>query len=242
VPASPFEVIPAVDVLDGRVVRLQRGDYEQVTVYGEDPVAQALQFGAEGASRVHVVDLAGARDGSHAVDLWMSLGAAGVEFQVGGGIRTAATAEVAVGAGAGRVVIGTAAVWEPRALAGIVQAVGPERVVIAIDVREGRATGAGWRDDGRDLDAVLDQVQAAGAIRALVTGIARDGTMAGPDVELLRQTIALAPDLRIIASGGVGTLADLAELVTLDVEGAIVGRAVYEGVFSVPEAIAATSR
>ena len=138
--------------------------------------------------------------------------------------------------------IGTAAVWEPRALAAITRAVGPERVVIAVDVREGKATGAGWRDDGRDLDAVLDQVQEAGAIRALVTGIARDGTMAGPDVGLLRQAIMLAPDLRIIASGGVGTLADLAELVALDVEGAIVGRAVYEGVFSVPEAIAATAR
>ncbi len=237
--SEPFEIIPAVDVLDGRVVRLQKGDYDRVTVYAEDPAAQAASFMADGASRVHVVDLAGARDGTHAVDLWRSLAAEGVEFQVGGGIRTAAIAAAAVAAGAGRVVVGTAAVWHPEVLAEIASAVSPARVVVAIDVRDGKATGAGWRDEGKDLDAVLGQVQAAGVGRVLVTGIARDGMMTGPDVELLARTATIAPDLRVIASGGVGTLDHVADVARRGVEGVIIGRAIYEGAFTVPEAIAA---
>jgi phosphoribosylformimino-5-aminoimidazole carboxamide ribotide isomerase len=236
---SGFEIIPAVDVLDGRVVRLERGDYDRVTVYGEDPAAQAAAFIAQGAARVHVVDLAGARDGTHAVGLWRSLSAAGVTFQVGGGIRTPQTASAAVEAGAGRVVVGTAAVWEPDVLAAIAAAVGPERVVVAIDVRDGRATGAGWRDEGRDLAAVLDDVVAAGVPRVLVTGIARDGMMTGPDVDLLARTRELAPNVKIIASGGVGTLDHVVDVARRRVEGVIIGRAIYEGVFTVSEAIAA---
>jgi phosphoribosylformimino-5-aminoimidazole carboxamide ribotide isomerase len=234
-----FEVIPAVDVLDGRVVRLERGDYDRVTVYGDDPAAQAAAFIAAGAPRVHVVDLAGARDGTYAVDLWWRLADAGVTFQVGGGIRTADTAAAAVDAGAGRVVVGTAAVWEPEVLAAIVAAVGSERVVVAIDVRDGKATGAGWRDEGRDLAAVLADVVAAGVPRVLVTGIVRDGMMTGPDVDLLSRTGELAPELQVIASGGVGSLDHVVDVARRNVEGVIIGRAIYEGVFTVSEAIAA---
>lgn len=237
-----FEIIPAVDVLDGRVVRLQKGDYDKVTVYAEDPAGQAAAFMADGAARVHVVDLAGARDGTHAVGLWRSLAAAGVEFQVGGGIRTAKTAMAAIEAGAGRVVVGTAAVWHPEILADIAAAVGPERVVVAIDVRDGKATGAGWLDEGKDLGTVLRQVQDAAVPRVLATGIARDGMMTGPDVALLAQTLDLAPDLHVIASGGVGTLDHVVDVAGRGVEGVIIGRAIYEGEFTVPEAIAATRR
>ncbi len=239
---KPFEIIPAVDVLGGRVVRLHRGDYDQVTVYGDDPAAQAAQFMADGAARVHVVDLAGARDGTHAVDLWRSLAAAGVEFQVGGGIRTPETAATAIGAGAGRVVVGTAAIWEPEVLAEIAATVGPERVVVAVDVRGGKATGAGWRDEGRDLATVLSQVVDAGVPRVLVTGIARDGTMAGPDTDLLEATVSIAPQLAVIASGGVGTMEDIVDVANRSVEGVIVGRALYEGAFTLPDAIAAVRR
>jgi phosphoribosylformimino-5-aminoimidazole carboxamide ribotide isomerase len=238
---SGCEIIPAVDVLDGRVVRLERGDYERVTVYGDDPAAQAAAFIGEGAARVHVVDLAGARDGTHAIGLWRSLAGAGVVFQVGGGIRTPETAAAAVEAGAGRVVVGTAAVWEPEVLAAIAAAVGPDRVVVAVDVRNGKATGAGWRDEGRDLDAVLADVVGAGVPRVLVTGIARDGMMTGPDVELLTRTQELAPGLHVIASGGVGRLDDVIDVARRGVEGVIIGRAIYEGVFTVSEAIAAAS-
>ncbi len=239
--SEPFEIIPAVDVLDGRVVRLQRGDYGRVTVYAENPAAQASSFMADGAARVHVVDLAGARDGTHAMGLWRALAAAGVEFQVGGGIRTAETAAAAIEAGAGRVVVGTAAVWHPEVLAEIADAVGPDRVVVAIDVREGKATGAGWLDEGKELSTVLRHVQDAGVPRVLVTGIARDGMMTGPDVELLAQTQALAPGLRVIASGGVGTLDHIVDVAGRGVEGVIVGRAIYEGAFTVPQAITAVS-
>jgi len=236
--ARGFEIIPAVDVLDGRVVRLRRGDYSQVTVYGDAPAAQAAAFISDGAARVHVVDLAGARDGTHATNLWRSLAAAGVEFQVGGGIRSVATAAAAVAAGAGRVVVGTAAVWHPEVLADICTAIGPERVVVAVDVRNGKATGAGWLDEGKELAEVLTQVVDAGVPRVLVTGIVRDGTMAGPDVDLLERAGSLAPDLRIIASGGVGTLAHVVDVAGRGVEGVIVGRALYEGVFSLTEALA----
>jgi phosphoribosylformimino-5-aminoimidazole carboxamide ribotide isomerase len=237
-----FEIIPAVDVLDGRVVRLQKGDYDKVTVYADDPAAQAAAFMTDGAARVHVVDLAGARDGTHARSLWRSLADAGVEFQVGGGIRSAEVATAAVAAGAGRVVVGTAAVWQPEVLADIAAAVGPERVVVAIDVRDGKATGAGWLDEGKELGDVVRHVQDAGVPRVLATGIARDGMMTGPDVELLARTQELAPDLRVIASGGVGTLDHVVDVAGRGVEGVIIGRAIYEGAFTVPEAIAAVRR
>jgi phosphoribosylformimino-5-aminoimidazole carboxamide ribotide isomerase len=234
-----MDVIPAVDVLDGRVVRLRRGSYDDVTVYGDDPVAQAASWLAAGAAMVHLVDLAGARDGTHDVGLWRALGAAGLTFQVGGGIRTAGTARNAVVAGAARVVVGTAAVWEPAVLGEICAAVGAGKVVAAVDVRAGRATGAGWRDEGRSLADVLADVAAAGVVRALVTGIDRDGTMEGPDVALLAEAARLAPGMALIASGGVGALGHLEALAATPVEAVIVGRALYEGAFTIGEALAA---
>ncbi len=234
-----MELIPAVDVLDGKVVRLVRGRYDQVTVYGDDPVAQARDWIAQGAALVHVVDLAGARDGHPDRGLWERLGGAGLRFEIGGGVRRASDAAAAVAAGAERVVVGTAAVWDRPTLGKMIAAVGAERLVAAIDVRGGRAAGAGWLDAGRDLGAVLPELAGAGLIRALVTGISRDGTMEGPDVALLEQAASLAPELRLIASGGVGSLADLEALGGMPFEGVIVGRALYEGVFTVTEALAA---
>ncbi|HEY5651250.1 MAG TPA: HisA/HisF-related TIM barrel protein, partial [Acidimicrobiia bacterium] len=172
-----LEIIPAVDVLDGKVVRLMHGDYERVTVYGDDPVAQSLEWMRQGASLVHVVDLDGARSGDPDPSLWERFAEAGVAFQVGGGIRTAETAERALDSGAGRVVLGTAAVWDPDVLGRISD---PSRVVAAVDVRAGRATGAGWLDEGRNLEEVLAGLSSAGIGRLLVTGIERDGTMEGP--------------------------------------------------------------
>jgi len=236
---NDMQLIPAIDVLDGRVVRLNRGDFDAVTVYGESPVVQAQAWMDQGADLVHVVDLAGARDGRSDPALWQTLGDAGIRFQVGGGLRTSGLVVAAVAAGAARAVVGTAAVWDPKTLGAMLAAVGPEQIVAAIDVRDGKAQGAGWLDAGRDLGAVLGDLAAAGLSRALVTGIARDGTMDGPDVELLEQAAAAAPDIRLIASGGVGTLDDLRALRPLEVEGVIVGRALYEGRFTVAEALAA---
>jgi phosphoribosylformimino-5-aminoimidazole carboxamide ribotide isomerase len=229
-----LQIIPAVDVLDGRVVRLMHGDYDRVTVYADDPVVQARSWIDQGAALVHVVDLAGAKSGEPDVALWESLAAAGVTFQVGGGIRTADLARRALEAGATRVVMGTAAVWEPEILA---QVGVPGAVVAAVDVKGDRATGAGWLDEGRALPDVLDGLAGVGCERMLVTGIGRDGTMEGPETDLLR-TVVGDGRFAVIASGGVGTLDDIAAVDALGCEGVIVGRALYEQRFTVGDAIA----
>jgi phosphoribosylformimino-5-aminoimidazole carboxamide ribonucleotide (ProFAR) isomerase len=138
-------------------------------------------------------------------------------------------------------VLGTTAVWDASALADILQAAGAAAVVAAIDVRNDKATGAGWRDDGRDLIAVVRDLVTAGTVRALVTGIAGDGMMTGPDTELMRQVQQVAPKLALIASGGVGSLDDLIAVADLGVEAAIVGRALYDGRFSFAAARRAAS-
>ena len=234
-------VIPAVDVLDGKVVRLHQGRYDDVTVYADDPAAQVTSWGKQGARIVHVVDLAGARDGAGDRRLWDRLGQAGAPFQIGGGIRTVADAQGAIAAGASRVVLGTAAVWEPDVVARIVEQVGTDRVVAAIDVRDGRATGAGWLDDGQDVVGVLIRLVDSGVTRALATGIATDGTMAGPDTGLLAEVARVAPGLALIGSGGVGSLDDVRGLAALGVEAAIVGKALYDGRFSFAEAASAAA-
>lgn len=232
-------VIPAIDMLDGKVVRLRQGRYDEVTVYADDPAQQLLAWQEQGAPIVHVVDLAGARDGSGDRDAWRRLGATGVPFQIGGGIRNQEAAEAVIAAGAARVVLGTAAVWDPGLTGAIVGAVGADRVVAAVDVREGKATGAGWLDDGRELRSVVSDLLAVGVVRALVTGISTDGTLAGPDLSLLRDALEIAPDLAVIASGGVGSLEDIAAVSRLNVEAAIVGRALYDHRFTYREAAAA---
>jgi phosphoribosylformimino-5-aminoimidazole carboxamide ribotide isomerase len=232
-----FELIPAIDVLGGNVVRLERGDYDAVTVYESDPVAVAEGFVAAGAPLVHVVDLEGARSGSPDASIRRRLGAAGIPFQIGGGLRTAAEAVAAIEDGAARVVAGTAAVWDPAELRRIVTAVGAAQLVAAVDVASGRARGAGWMDDGQPLEVVLDNLVTAGVTRVLATAIIRDGTMLGPDIDLLA-TVA-ASGLRVIASGGVGTLGDLQAIASAGAAGAIVGKAIYEGRFTVAEALAA---
>jgi len=232
-----MQVIPAVDVLNGQVVRLLRGSYDEVTVYGSDPTAFASRWIELGASMVHVVDLEGARTGHPDPILWERLAAAGVSFQVGGGIRDAATARLALGTGASAVVMGTTTVWDPHVL-GAVGA--PDRVIAAIDVQRGQATGSGWIDEGRPLDEVLASLESLGITRALVTSIIRDGTLSGPDLVLVGTVREAAPNLTITASGGVGELSDLRALATAGCEAVVVGRALYENRFTLEQAIAAT--
>jgi len=231
-----FEFIPAIDVLGGSVVRLERGDYEAVTVYDSDPVAVARDFVAAGVPIVHVVDLEGARSGVPDAALRRSLAEAGIPFQIGGGLRTAEAGVAAIEGGATRVVSGTAAVWDPVEVQRMVAAVGRTRFVAAVDVAGGRAKGAGWLDEGQPLDAVLEKLVAAGVTRVLATAITRDGMMTGPDLELL--AAVAASGLSVIASGGVGTLADLEAVVAAGASGAIVGKAIYERRFTVAEALA----
>lgn len=228
-----MQVIPAVDVLDGKVVRLMRGSFSEVTVYGSDPVAVAADWIESGAQLVHLVDLEGARSGRPDPSLWQRFAAAGVPFQVGGGIRDVATARSALDSGAVRVVLGTAAVWNPAILSGIGA---PDRVVAAVDVADGEALGAGWTGKGRNLPAALQGLQAKGIQRLLITSIARDGTMDGPDLALIGAVSELVPGMRLIASGGVGELSDLQTLADAGCEAAIVGRALYEERFTIEQA------
>ncbi len=231
-----MEVIPAVDVLEGRVVRLLRGDFNRVTVYSRDPVAVARTWGEQGAERLHVVDLEGARSGSPTEGLCEWLAEGGVRFQLGGGIRDVAAAQQAIASGAERVVVGTAAIEDATALSQLLDTVGSAAIVAALDVREGKALGSGWVGSGRGLGEALAEITSCGVRRALVTGISRDGTMEGPDLELIDSVRVAAPDLDMIASGGVGSLDDLAALARRGVEAVIVGRALYEGRFTFEEA------
>lgn len=233
-----MELIPAIDVLDGKVVRLHQGRYEEVTVYADDPVAEARRFAAEGARRLHVVDLEGARSGGPvqaAIVEKIVSSVPGMAVQVGGGVRDEATVARWLAAGAERVVLGTAAVREPEMTARICGE-HPGRIVIAIDARGGEVAIEGWREGSGVLAEVLaGRVDAWGAAAILYTDIDRDGTRAGPAVA---STAALQAAVRatVIASGGIGTIDHLLELARAGVRAAVCGRAIYAGAFTWTEA------
>ncbi|HEX7245699.1 MAG TPA: 1-(5-phosphoribosyl)-5-[(5-phosphoribosylamino)methylideneamino]imidazole-4-carboxamide isomerase [Solirubrobacterales bacterium] len=234
---------PAIDVRGGQAVRLTQGDYARETAYDADPVDAALRWAREGAEFLHVVDLDGAKAGEpqNLDAIERIAGAVDCPIQVGGGLRDAGSVGAILGAGAERVVIGTAALRDPAFLDAALEAHG-ERVVVSVDAREGKVSLSGWTEssDADVADAVAD-LSARGVARFLCTAIEVDGTMEGPALDELNR-IATRTKAHVIASGGVGTLADLeglARVSALNVEGAIVGRALYERKFTVAEAIAA---
>ena len=243
-PAS-MELLPAIDLRDGRCVRLYQGDYDRETVYGDDPVAQARRFADAGSPWVHVVDLDAARSGEpvNRPVVAAIAGAVGAKVQTGGGVRDEAAAEALVAAGVTRVVLGTAALEDPvlvRRLAARLP------VAVGLDVRGREVAVRGWEQgSGRDLLDVLGTYEDAGVEAVVVTQIARDGTLDGPDVDGLVEVLG-ATTMQVVASGGVGTLDDLRTLAGLVVDGrrlagAIVGRALYEGRFTIDEALAAVA-
>ena len=240
-----MEVIPAIDLLGGRVVRLSRGDFDAVTAYGDDPVAVARRWADEGATRIHVVDLDAAREGKplQAAVVTAIVASSGVRCQVAGGIRDADQAAEALAAGADRVVLGSALISWPTLGRVLVERHGPDRIVAALDVRGGRAVGDGWVADARGVDALAlaEALAEAGVRWFAVTAIARDGGLGGPDLELLEAVRAAVPGAGVIASGGVGSLGDIRMLASRGFEAAITGRALYEGAFSLPEALAAAA-
>jgi phosphoribosylformimino-5-aminoimidazole carboxamide ribotide isomerase len=231
---STFELLPALDLRGGRVVRLRGGDFGAETIYGEDPQAVARGFVDDGAGWLHIVDLDGARDGGQAQgELVRAVVAAvgeGAACEVAGGLRARASVASALAAGASRVVIGTAALSRAGFAADLVRTFGAVRIVVALDVRDGQAVGEGWRDGapGVPVEAALARLAGEGATIFEVTAIDRDGGLGGPDLELLRRMVAL--DLgRIIASGGIRSVDDLLAVRSIGCSGAIVGRALYDG-------------
>ena len=234
---------PAIDIRGGKAVRLLQGDYERETAYDADPVDAARRWAGEGAEFLHVVDLDGARAGKpQNLDAVRRIAAA-VEcpIQVGGGVRDAASVKAVLEAGAERVVIGTAALRDPEFLDAAVAEHG-ERVVVSVDARGGKVSLSGWTEaTDRDVAATVAELSDRGVVRFLCTEIDVDGTMEGPAIAELNR-IAAATDAQLIASGGVGTLAHLrtlADNAAPNIEGAIVGRALYERRFNVAEGIAA---
>lgn len=235
-----MELIPAVDILGGKVVRLHRGEYDKVTVYDDDPSAAAVRFEQAGAARLHVVDLDGARDGRPGnVDaIRRILGRASLAVQVGGGVRDLDAARRWLDAGASRVVLGTAAIKNPD-FARTLCREHPEGVVVAIDARDGEVAVEGWLEgSGRRAEELAREVDGWGAAAILFTNIERDGTRQGPDVE---GTAALqrAVGATVIASGGIGKLDDLRSLAAAGVRSAVCGRALYSGAFTFEDAVEA---
>jgi phosphoribosylformimino-5-aminoimidazole carboxamide ribotide isomerase len=234
-------VLPAIDLRAGRVVRLLEGDFERETDYGDDPVGVARAFVAAGARMLHVVDLDGARAGTPGqLETIARMAAAldGAQIEVAGGLRTEDDVAAAFVAGAHRVVIGTRALDDPGFAARLVARYGPNRVVVALDVRNGLAVGQGWRSaaPGIDVDDGMRTLADAGVELFEVTAIDRDGRLEGPDLGLLRSMVALQRG-EVIASGGVRSLADLRAIRDLGCSGAIVGRALYEGRVDLAEAV-----
>jgi phosphoribosylformimino-5-aminoimidazole carboxamide ribotide isomerase len=230
-----FVVYPAIDVLDGRVIRLREGERERVTVEGGDPVGAAERFRDEGASWLHLVDLDGAFSGTPSLELLASVAAVGLPVQVGGGYRDTAAVGAALDAGAARVLVGTAAL-DPGFLRAAADRFGPA-LAVAVDARDGRVAVEGWtRTSSLGAGELAGACAAAGIARLLVTSTRRDGTLGGPDLELLRRVLH-ASGLPVIAAGGIASLADVLSVRDLGCEGAVAGTALWQGRFTLAEAV-----
>jgi 1-(5-phosphoribosyl)-5-[(5-phosphoribosylamino)methylideneamino] imidazole-4-carboxamide isomerase/N-(5'phosphoribosyl)anthranilate isomerase len=237
-----LELLPAVDVADGQAVRLVQGEAGSETSYG-DPVEAALQWQRDGAGWVHLVDLDAAFGrGSNRELLARVIGALDIRVELSGGIRDDDTLAAALSTGCARVNLGTAALESPDWVRSAIAAHG-DRIAVGLDVRGTTLAARGWTKEGGELFDVLARLDADGCARYVVTDVHRDGTLTGPNLDLLRRVCA-ATDRPVVASGGVSSLADvraLASLVPLGVEGAIVGKALYAGAFTLPEALVAAA-
>jgi phosphoribosylformimino-5-aminoimidazole carboxamide ribotide isomerase len=244
------DLYPAIDLRGGRAVRLLKGDYAAETVYSDDPVAVARSFEAAGARWIHVVDLDAARSGEAGNLEYVAAIArsVGCDVETGGGVRSVEAAERLIDAGVSRVIIGTAAVDQPELVTELADRY-PGRVAVGLDARGRQVAVKGWTETtGADLVELAKRFEGEGVAALIVTEIGRDGTMAGPDLDQL-QAVLDATGIDVIASGGVGTLDDIRALAGLrggpgrqgngrSLAGIIVGRAIYEGRFTVEEALA----
>ncbi|WP_214465997.1 bifunctional 1-(5-phosphoribosyl)-5-((5-phosphoribosylamino)methylideneamino)imidazole-4-carboxamide isomerase/phosphoribosylanthranilate isomerase PriA [Microbacterium flavescens] len=232
-------LLPAVDVADGKAVRLTQGEAGTETNYG-DPVDAALDFARQGAQWIHLVDLDAAfgRGSNAGIMRKVIRQVKGVQVELSGGIRDDRTLEAALESGAARINLGTAALENPEWAADVIGRYG-DVIAVGLDVRGTTLAARGWTREGGDLWTVLDRLEAAGCSRYVVTDVTKDGTLQGPNVDLLREMTTRTPK-PIVASGGVSSLDDIAalrELVPLGVEGSIIGKALYAGAFTLAEAL-----
>ena len=242
-PQRTLELLPAVDVADGQAVRLVQGEAGSETSYGE-PLAAALAWQAAGAEWIHLVDLDAAFGrGSNRDLLAEVVGRLDVQVELSGGIRDDDSLAAALATGCRRVNIGTAALEHPAWCARVIAEHG-DQVAVGLDVRGTTLAARGWTEEGGDLWETLERLDRDGCARYVVTDVTKDGTLRGPNLELLRD-VATRTQRPVVASGGVSSIADLeaiADLVSIGVEGAIVGKALYAGAFTLEAALAAVAR
>ncbi|WP_165654725.1 1-(5-phosphoribosyl)-5-[(5-phosphoribosylamino)methylideneamino]imidazole-4-carboxamide isomerase [Sutterella wadsworthensis] len=238
-------IIPAIDLIDGCVVRLHQGDYGARRDYGEDPLARLQRYQASGAQLLHIVDLTGAKDPkARQIPLLRELlGSLSIPVQTGGGIRSADDVRSLLNAGAARVVVGSAAVKRTDEVAGWMKTFGADKLVLALDVRINKAGNAevavsGWQENsGVLMDDLIRAFEPAGLRYVLTTDISKDGTLAGPNTALYAKLAQTFPNIDFQASGGIGSLDDIRAVSHTGAAGVIVGRALLEGKFTLEEAI-----
>jgi len=240
---SYLELLPAVDVKDGRAVRLVQGELDAETAYG-NPLEEALEFQAEGAEWLHLVDLDAAFGrGENSALLAEVVGRLDIKVELSGGIRDDESLRRALATGCRRVNLGTAALEDPEWTAKVIAEFG-DRIAVGLDVRGHVLAARGWTKEGGDLFETIERLERDGCARYVVTDVTKDGTLKGPNIELLKEVCAVTRK-PVIASGGISSLQDIAELASLNgigVEGAIVGKALYAGAFTLQEALELTKR
>lgn len=233
-----IELIPAIDIIDGKCVRLTKGDYDQKKVYNENPVEVAQHFESLGFKRLHVVDLDGAKS-KHIVNdgvLRAITAATSLVVDFGGGIKTEGDIEKAFDAGAAMVTVGSIAVTNPQLFLNWIEQYGAEKLILGADVRNGKISINGWKEDSsEDLLPFLKQYTDKGVRNVLCTEISKDGTLQGPAIELYQQIMKAYPDMHLIASGGVSCNDDIRALETADIPAVVFGKAFYEGKIKVEE-------
>jgi 1-(5-phosphoribosyl)-5-[(5-phosphoribosylamino)methylideneamino] imidazole-4-carboxamide isomerase/N-(5'phosphoribosyl)anthranilate isomerase len=240
---SYLELLPAVDVKDGRAVRLVQGELDAETAYG-NPLEVALEFQAAGAEWLHLVDLDAAFGrGENSALLAEVVGRLDIKVELSGGIRDDESLRRALATGCRRVNLGTAALEDPEWTAKVIAEFG-DRIAVGLDVRGHVLAARGWTNEGGDLFETIERLERDGCARYVVTDVTKDGTLKGPNIELLKEVCAVTRK-PVIASGGISSLQDIAELASLNgigVEGAIVGKALYAGAFTLQEALELTKR
>ena len=234
-----MEVIPAIDLVDGQCVRLVQGDYSKKTVYSDDPVEVALRWESMGATRIHIVDLDGARLGEPANlrVVGRIASSVGVPIQMGGGVRSIDAAREVIGAGVQRVMLGTVAVRDPDIVTAARSEFGDDAVVVAVDSRDGYVSVSGWTSSSRIRATDLLQRMSDGGVKTfLCTDIAKDGTLDGPDYQLVRELVEVAGK-GVIAAGGVASVEHVRGLARTGVGGVVIGKALYTGDIDLTEAL-----